>query len=76
MSTIVTNLVTPKVGAKHELLFNKLVSDECVWDLLTTFETVCFYFILFYLVPNMLSVNCSSKKVFNILHRRMIRGYL
>ncbi len=28
ISLTITNLVTPKVGAKHELLFNKLASDD------------------------------------------------
>jgi hypothetical protein len=31
LTVTIMNLATPKVGAKHELLFNKLASDSYLW---------------------------------------------
>ncbi len=42
MTVTIMNLVTPKAGAKHELLFSKLVPGGCVEEKLMLSSLMCY----------------------------------
>jgi hypothetical protein len=61
----IMNLVTPKAGAKRELLFNKLASDIKQFKILKYVQSLFFNFSSLFLQPNKINMyNSLAEELF------------